>query len=161
MGGEVAFAVRDRGTVSVRVLTTGSIQPLVHSRAFLEEGVDGEEHDWGTGTPLPVAAPVPHGYGLVVVDRDTRWVASAQRYTSVGAMTLALLIEDFQDTCGNGGNPEFEAAWREGLLSGVEWADPATRKRTWQPWASVLKEQGWSPTDPVAAMKDLELCAHG
>jgi hypothetical protein len=77
MGGEVAFAIKRNGRVSVRELSKYAACQVTRGDFFEERGELWSE--WKRTRAQPFA---PIHYGLVVVDFDAKWVGGIQSYTS-------------------------------------------------------------------------------
>lgn len=78
MGGNVTIAVRRDGEVRSHILGTGAIPVLCQDMDFLNGNPGRVKTFWnGLGKGAPFA---PHGYGLVVIDLDGKWIGSIQKH---------------------------------------------------------------------------------
>ena len=164
MGGNVRIAVRTRGVVECREVTTGFIQDLVQRMSFL---MDSESHPRWEARPL-VEDLCPLDYGLVVIDRDTRWVGSLQAYCSTDKFLLGRLDHP-DDERGRGwmfAVPEadppsasrelFLEAWRAGAITDMVFDGLDEGEACVQSWASFARRRKWTAANPSPLWRWLE-----
>lgn len=88
MGGEVTFLVKEGDRHDARVVPTSLINPLCRDLPFLTGQRGAMRERWER---LERFASGPCDYGLVAIDRDSRWVGYVQNYTHVNRFEPAVL----------------------------------------------------------------------
>lgn len=104
MAGDVAFSIRNKGCVSTRLLHKSAAQQVVTADLYRQE--NSVFSVWAQEPPQVFA---PQGYGLVVVDFDTRWVGSIQGYARLDQARMQL--NDEKDI------EQLRQLWHEGRVT--------------------------------------------